>query len=42
MKEFSTTKLYRLPPILLEIVKGEARIWISAGAKHLSFVTLGE
>ena len=30
------------PPILLEIIKNEARLWVTAGAKLLSFVLLGE
>ena len=30
------------PPTLFEAIKGEARLWVTAGAKHLSFVILGE
>jgi hypothetical protein len=29
------------PPILFEIIKSEARLWVRAGAKMLSFVILG-
>jgi hypothetical protein len=29
-------------PVLLEIIKSEARLWITAGAKHLGVVLLGE
>jgi hypothetical protein len=31
-----------LPTILLEITKSEAKLWVAAGAKHLSFVMMGE
>jgi hypothetical protein len=30
------------PPILLEIIKNEAKLWVAAGAKHLRFVMPGE
>jgi hypothetical protein len=32
----------RAPTILLEIIKHETRLWVAAGAKHLSYVILGE
>ena len=30
------------PTVLLDIIKSEARLWVTAGAKHLSVVMLGE
>jgi hypothetical protein len=30
------------PTVLLDIIKSEVRLWITAGAKHLSLVMVGE
>ena len=30
------------PLVLLGVIKSEARLWVTAGAKHLSVVMLGE
>jgi hypothetical protein len=30
------------PPVLLDLIKSEARLWVTVGAKKLSVVILGE